>query len=75
MRCRYCGRWDTFLPGVRVHDAECPVLMPENMDDWEVGYVLGRSRHDYTQDASPAERMGWRMGDSALDEAENGVAW
>ena len=50
-------------------------MKPENLDDWQVGNVLGRGRHPHTLDASPAEIMGWIHGDSAADEAENSVAW
>ena len=78
-RCRYCG----FLKGG--HDTNCPHQVADvstspskpwspEMEAWQRGYKDGRAgrnnRHPLEQD--PAYQLGFRKGNSVLEEYENG---
>jgi hypothetical protein len=67
VRCYYCDRQGG-------HDPNCPELVPENLESWQLGQSHGRGGQDPLSD-SPVYVMGWLRGNVALEEAENGCDW
>ncbi len=72
-RCRLCH----FTKGA--HDTKCPFLVDDPdftaaMTAWEAGNDDGRSGRPKIGD-NPQYLLGYRIGEAAAEEAENGVPW
>ena len=67
--CHLC-RWDGGH-----HDSGCPEVVTDRrraLADHRRGWDAGRAGKSLPEAESPAYRLGWLGGTSALDEAENG---
>ncbi len=68
-RCYSCGQ------NGNTHDRACPKradATTAEKADYSDGWDLGRSGKDMPSTASPAFRLGYLKGESALEEAQNG---
>ncbi len=73
MRCQYCS-WSQ-----NQHDPKCPKrpgAFPWELEYWERGYRDGRQGKICFRDAErpfgDLYQMGWKQGNVALEEAQNG---
>lgn len=74
--CRFCGcRGQGNVPGDR-HALACP-MFGKKLDtskevEWEAGWNHGRDGAEAMNPAQPVYMLGYRKGEAALEEAQNG---